>query len=151
MPFSTVFQLYHDSQCTNPCFPRVLLTSNPRNIPHRLLSHITLVEITDSGERGMNPVAMTIINPQKEYWPSRGSNQRPPVLKYTMVSTELWGSALIKKEQTRHKFYHLVNTLNHATIISISPAFKYYELSNFLMYINSIESIIYWHLFKSKF
>ena len=22
----------------------------------------------DSGERGMNPVAMTIINPQKEYW-----------------------------------------------------------------------------------
>ena len=23
----------------------------------------------------MNPVAMTINNPQKEYWPSRGSNQ----------------------------------------------------------------------------
>ena len=31
----------------------------------------------DSGERGMNPVAMTIISPQKEYWPSQGSNQRP--------------------------------------------------------------------------
>ena len=27
----------------------------------------------DSGER-----EMTIINPSKEYWPSRGSNQRPP-------------------------------------------------------------------------
>ena len=31
----------------------------------------------DNGERGMNPVAMTIINPRKEYWPSRGSNRRP--------------------------------------------------------------------------
>ena len=37
-----------------------------------LLSHITIVETTDCGERGMNPVAMTIINPQKEYWPSSG-------------------------------------------------------------------------------
>ena len=25
----------------------------------------------DSGETGMNPVAMTIVDPQKEYWPSR--------------------------------------------------------------------------------
>ena len=25
----------------------------------------------------MNPVPMTTINPRKEYWPSRGSNQRP--------------------------------------------------------------------------
>ena len=31
----------------------------------------------DSGERGMNPVAMIIINPRKEYWRSHGSNQRP--------------------------------------------------------------------------
>ena len=29
----------------------------------------------------MNPVELTIINPRKEYWPSWGSNQRPPVLK----------------------------------------------------------------------
>ena len=29
----------------------------------------------------MNAVAMTIINPRKEYWPSRGSNQRPHVIK----------------------------------------------------------------------
>ena len=33
----------------------------------------------NSRERGMNPVAMTIISPLKEYWPGRGSNQRPPV------------------------------------------------------------------------
>ena len=36
---------------------------------HWLLSHILIVETTDSGERGMNPVAM--INPKKEYWPCR--------------------------------------------------------------------------------
>ena len=46
----------------------------------------------DSGERGMNPVTMTIINPWKEYRPSLGSNQRPPVPKYATLPTELWGS-----------------------------------------------------------
>ena len=55
-------------------------------------SHITIVETTDSGEGGMNPVAMTIINPRIEYWPSRGSNQRPPLLKSATLPTELWGS-----------------------------------------------------------
>ena len=44
---------------------------------HWLLSHITIVETLDIGERRMNPVAMTTINPQKEYWLSRGSNQQP--------------------------------------------------------------------------
>ena len=34
---------------------------------HWMLSHVTIVETMDSGERGMNPVAMTIINPRKEY------------------------------------------------------------------------------------
>ena len=58
---------------------------------HWLLSHITIVETADSGERGMNPVAMTIINSRKEYWPRRGSNQWPPVLKYATLPTELWG------------------------------------------------------------
>ena len=46
----------------------------------------------DGIERGMNPVAMTIISPRKEYWPSRGSNQRPPVLKSATLPTEQWGS-----------------------------------------------------------
>ena len=41
----------------------------------------------------MNPVAITFINPQKEYWLSRGSNQRPPVLKSATLLTEVWGSA----------------------------------------------------------
>ena len=32
-----------------------------------LLSHITNIDTKDSCERSMNPVAMTIINPRKEY------------------------------------------------------------------------------------
>ena len=60
---------------------------------HWLLSLITIVETNDSGERGMNPVAMTIINPRKEFWLTLGSNQRPPVLKSAMLHTEPWGSA----------------------------------------------------------
>ena len=40
---------------------------------HWLLSHIAVVKTMDSSE--MNPVAMTIINPRKEYWPNTGSNQ----------------------------------------------------------------------------
>ena len=38
----------------------------------------------------MNPVAMTIINPWKEYWPSQGLNQWPPVLKSPTLPTKLW-------------------------------------------------------------
>ena len=53
-----------------------------------MLSHITIFETAVSGD-----VAMTIINPRKEYWPSQGSNLRPPVLKPATLSTELWGSA----------------------------------------------------------
>ena len=47
----------------------------------------------DNSERGMNPVALTFINPRKEYWLSRRSNQRLPVLKSWTLSTELWGYA----------------------------------------------------------
>ena len=36
--FSTVFQLYHDSQCTYPCFSGLLLTSNPYNILSKSLA-----------------------------------------------------------------------------------------------------------------
>ena len=41
----------------------------------------------------MNHVAMTVINPRKEYWPSRGSSQPPPVLKTCKLPTELLCSA----------------------------------------------------------
>ena len=42
----------------------------------------------------MNPITNTTINPHKKYWPSRGSNQLPPVLKSCTLQPELWGSAL---------------------------------------------------------
>ena len=48
----------------------------------------------DSGEQGMNPATMTIINPWKEYWLSREWNQRPPFLMSCALLTELWGSAV---------------------------------------------------------
>ena len=49
------------------------------------------------GKRGEESCPMTIINPQKEYWPSLGSNQQPTVLKSTMLLTELLGSTLFGK------------------------------------------------------
>ena len=58
--FSTVFQLYHGGPCTYPCSSGVILTSTPHNIPSEpleLLCHTTIVETTDSVERGMTPVA----------------------------------------------------------------------------------------------
>ena len=44
-----------------------------------------------SGERRMTSVAMTTI--KKEYWPSWGSNQRPPVPKSCLLLTESWDPA----------------------------------------------------------
>ena len=58
-----------------------------------LLSYINIVKAMESSERGINPVSMAVINPWKEYWPSRGSNQQLPVLKSCMLPTELWGWA----------------------------------------------------------
>ena len=70
-PFSTVLQLHRGGQYTYPCIPGVLLTDTSHRLiffpSHWLLSHVTIIETTDSGERGMNPVAMSIINPRKEY------------------------------------------------------------------------------------
>ena len=38
----------------------------------------------------MNPAAMSVINPRKEYWPSQGLNQQSPVLKSALLPPELW-------------------------------------------------------------
>ena len=81
-----------------PCFPEVVLTSTPHNIlskppaafPHKQPRN------NDIGETGMNPVAMTMIDHRKEYWPSLGSNQRPPILKSARLPIVLWGSPRIK-------------------------------------------------------
>ena len=52
-------------------FLKFFLTSTPHNILCSPLAavpydHMTIVEITDSGERRINPVAKTILNPLKE-------------------------------------------------------------------------------------
>ena len=39
------------------------------------LSRLTVVESKDGAERGMNPAAMFVISPRREYWQSRGLNQ----------------------------------------------------------------------------
>ena len=89
MQFLTVFQLCCGSQCTYPCFPGALLTSTPHNIlpSHWLLSHITTVKSTDSSERGMNLVALTIINPRKEY--CRAGDQTSDLLFWSLQCYQL--------------------------------------------------------------
>ena len=75
-PFSYIFQLYNGSQCSCPCSLGVYFTSATYNTLSKplaaLISNITVIKI-----KVMNPVTMNIINPQKEYWPSRGI--KPPI------------------------------------------------------------------------
>ena len=92
--FSTVFQLYHSSQCTYPCFPGVLLTNTPDNIlskPMAAFPQNHCRNYRQPWER--NESWCTIINHQKEYWPSWGSNQQLPILRSTTLRTEICGSA----------------------------------------------------------
>ena len=93
MLFPTVFQLYRGGQCTYPCFPGVALTSTLHNFLSKPLAAFLHNHCRNSSERGMNPVAMTIINPQKDYRPSLGSNQPPTVLQSATLLTELGSSA----------------------------------------------------------
>ena len=60
---------------------------------HWLLSHITMFETMDNGEKGMNPITVTIISPWKEYCLSPGLNQRLPLLKPCTLPSWLWGSS----------------------------------------------------------
>ena len=82
-PFSIVFRLHHGDQCTYPCFHGFHLTSSPHNSTiffpsHWLLSHITIVETTDSGEKGMNPVAMIILSLRKRIMAEPGIEPATP-------------------------------------------------------------------------
>ena len=101
-----------------------------------LPSHIIIVETMDNGERGMNPVAMTIINLQKEYWPSQGSNQRPPVLKSCTLPTELLDTTLaetkyIMRTDTRALNWSSIHDIGTYLMVPRSVSFakvkgKYY-------------------------
>ena len=50
---------------------------------------MTIVGTMGSSEKGKNPVPMTIISHRKEYSPSQGLNQRPPVLPSCTLPTEI--------------------------------------------------------------
>ena len=91
MQFSTVFQLYCGSQCTYPCFPGVLLTSTAHCILSKPLAGFPHNHCPNNGqcERNYYPFAMTIINPRKEFWPSQGLNQPYPVIKSSMLPSEV--------------------------------------------------------------
>ena len=70
MPFSTVFHLYRGVPVhLSMLFYSCLTSTTPHNILFKppAGSPITIVETMDSGEKGMDLVAMTIINPRKKY------------------------------------------------------------------------------------
>ena len=54
-----------------------LIVRKKKSTPHNILSKPQAAfphnhcRIMGGGERGINPVTMNIINPRKEYWPSR--------------------------------------------------------------------------------
>ena len=156
MVFNTIFNSISDilgSQCTYPCFPGVLLTSTPHNILSKPLTAFPQnhCETTDRGERGMNPVAMTIINPLKGYWPSRGSNQQPPVLKSTTLPTELWGSASSTQGETVVKGYSIIpknqkfwlKSLPTSHMISVSVLVKVFRHQSFRVTNISFKNLFY--------
>ena len=63
------------------CFPGILLTAALHNILSKPLASFQHNQTIDGSERGINPVAMTIMNPWKEYWLSWGSYQQLSKLK----------------------------------------------------------------------
>ena len=90
-------------------------------------SHVTIVETTDSGERGMNPVVFTIINTRKECWPSWGSNHRTLVLNpfpYKPWLLRVCSTSLLKTLWGKEK---LLVTSNFSFSHSI-----FYSFENFL-------------------
>ena len=63
---STIFQLYHSTQCNYPCYVRDSFTRTPHSILSEPLAAFSHSRDGNNGERGMNPAAMTIINHRKE-------------------------------------------------------------------------------------
>ena len=89
--FNSISVISQQPVSTHPCFPGLLTIFFPS---HWLLSHKTIDKTTESAERGMNLVIMTIINPSREYWLSQGLNQQPPGLKTTCYRLSYAGSTV---------------------------------------------------------
>ena len=102
-PLSTLFQLYRGDRCTYPCFPEFFLPVLraiffPR---YWLLSLTTVAEIIVSGERGMTSVAMTIINPRKEYWSSSGIEPATSCSQVPYTTDRAMGLGVIVLDQSK--------------------------------------------------
>ena len=91
-PFSTLFQLYIDRQCTFLCLPPVLFNDTPQNSLVKPLAGSPHNHRQNNGQQSerINPVAMTLINPLKEHSSSGGSNQRSHVLKSCTLANVLY-------------------------------------------------------------
>ena len=84
-----------------------------------------LVETMGGGERAINHVAMTIINPRREYWLSRRSSQKPSVLKPCTLTTEQDGLGVFKVGEiytsiALHQEYHT----NREHVYTFGPYIK---------------------------
>ena len=76
---------------------------------------MTIVETVDCGEGGINSIAMTIINPRKEYWPNRRFEPASPGLK-TLQPTELWCvAAKVLRNHARSRSLYRLQDL-HCTL-----------------------------------
>ena len=70
----------------------------------------------DSGERGMSFVAMTIINPRKEYWQSQGIE--PATSYYQVIYNTDWAIGLSKNvdNQLLHECWKRFNSLEDSNV-----------------------------------
>ena len=70
MFLTTLFQQYRGGPCTYPCLPRIPVTTSWHNIAFKPINvticHILFFSSQQVTERGINPVTVTMINPQKE-------------------------------------------------------------------------------------
>ena len=98
MVFKAVFNSISDT-LRRPLHLSMLSWSSLTRPPHNMLSKPLAAfphnSCRSNGQRRKRNESCpnTIIIPRKEYWPSWGSNHRPPVFKSCAVPTEPWGLA----------------------------------------------------------
>ena len=92
-PLSTVFQLNSGGQFTYPCFPEVLLTSTPHIIPSKPLAAFPRNHCQNKGQQSERNESCPndYHHSEDRILSELGSNQRPHVLKFCTLPTELSG------------------------------------------------------------
>ena len=142
MPFSTVFQLYRFGKCTHLCFSRVFLTSTLHNFlfgPLTSFSHNHCLLWTAVREERILSQRLSSI-PEKEYRPSRGSNQQPLVLKSCTLPTELRGSVLKVEEQPQCIPCSTPLTITHVLVDCVDLALtRFYDVDNMAILLDTVK------------